>query len=368
MKKFLEIAPQAFVTTLVGGIALAIYAASILGEISQGAPIPSEFFGGGTPELYWKGEWWRLPINTLLHGGFFHLLFNVYWLWILGSAAERSIGSLRYGLFIFGAMCFTTAASQLAFEPAIGLSGVVFAIVGLCFFLRRRYTLCAEALTPPIIKFAIIWLFLCILLTVSGMLPIANVAHFSGIAYGLAGGWCYMHNFKRRPWPLPLFIAGHLMLIPAWMYIHKPVYNPDYYFYLGVNSKVPVTESIDYYLNALRLRPDFPEAHFNTALIASMRKDYELALEHADAFLKADLDSLRLNDRIDDALGYKIEALVGLQRYGEALVAIDRLGKIDPVLADKLRNALGLPAEDGQSLGEKLIDILNPENPKRNEV
>ena len=43
-----------------------------------------------------QGEYWRLFTALFLHGGFTHLLFNIFALYILGPPLERSIGTLRF--------------------------------------------------------------------------------------------------------------------------------------------------------------------------------------------------------------------------------------------------------------------------------
>ena len=39
------------------------------------------------------GEYWRIVTAGFLHAGFFHLLFNMLSLWILGSCSSRRSGA-----------------------------------------------------------------------------------------------------------------------------------------------------------------------------------------------------------------------------------------------------------------------------------
>src|SRR2546430_2274136 len=43
-----------------------------------------------------QGQYWRLFTALFLHGGFAHLLFNLFALYVLGPPLERSIGGVRF--------------------------------------------------------------------------------------------------------------------------------------------------------------------------------------------------------------------------------------------------------------------------------
>ncbi|MBS0479138.1 MAG: rhomboid family intramembrane serine protease [Proteobacteria bacterium] len=77
---------------------------------------------------------WLTPLTaTLLHGGVFHLLFNMVMLVYCGREAERALGSGAIGaLYVIGA--YAAAAGQWVQDPhsmmpMIGASGAISAIV-----------------------------------------------------------------------------------------------------------------------------------------------------------------------------------------------------------------------------------------------
>ena len=80
-----------------------------------------------------QGEWWRLFTSAFLHGGFLHILFNMYILFIVGAPLERLMGHLRYGV-LYLAAAFGGAVASYAFNSAntlsVGASGAVFGIMG----------------------------------------------------------------------------------------------------------------------------------------------------------------------------------------------------------------------------------------------
>ena len=68
-----------------------------------------------------RGEWWRLFTSAFLHGGFLHILFNMYILFIVGAPLERLMGHLRYGV-LYLAAAFGGAVASYAFNSANTLS------------------------------------------------------------------------------------------------------------------------------------------------------------------------------------------------------------------------------------------------------
>lgn len=77
-----------------------------------------------------------VPLFTcmFLHGGFFHLLGNMWFLWIFGANVEDRFGSLVYLLFYL--VCgIGSSISQLLFSwgshiPSLGASGAISGVLG----------------------------------------------------------------------------------------------------------------------------------------------------------------------------------------------------------------------------------------------
>jgi membrane associated rhomboid family serine protease len=80
---------------------------------------------------------WQLISYGFLHGGFPHIAFNMFALWMFGGPVEQALGARRYTLFYF--VCVLGAAlAQLAtihyfkpddFYPTLGASGGVFGLL-----------------------------------------------------------------------------------------------------------------------------------------------------------------------------------------------------------------------------------------------
>jgi rhomboid protease GluP len=95
-----------------------------------------------------QGEYWRLFTALFLHGGFTHLLFNVFALYILGPALERSIGTIRFAVcYLISGLVSSAGVVGLAVlgfvqvGQLVGASGCIMGIVGAWagFLVRHRH-------------------------------------------------------------------------------------------------------------------------------------------------------------------------------------------------------------------------------------
>ena len=84
-----------------------------------------------------QGEYWRLFTALFLHGGFTHLLFNIFALYVLGPPLERSIGTIRFtvcylvsGLASSAGVVGLTVLGFVQVAQLVGASGCIMGIVG----------------------------------------------------------------------------------------------------------------------------------------------------------------------------------------------------------------------------------------------
>lgn len=80
-----------------------------------------------------KGFVWQLLTYMFLHGNFLHILFNMLFLWMMGSEIERYWGSrefLKYYLITgCGAGLVNVLVQPRATIPTIGASGAIFGLI-----------------------------------------------------------------------------------------------------------------------------------------------------------------------------------------------------------------------------------------------
>jgi membrane associated rhomboid family serine protease len=139
--------------------------------------------------LVWeKWQIWRALTSTLLHGGFLHLAFNLYWFWTFGTLIERVFGHLQsIAIFVLLALC-SMLAEYTFLLGGIGLSGVVYGFWGMLWVLEKKDDRFMDAVDESTSRLFVGWFFLCIVLTVTGVMPVANIAHGVGaITGGLLG-------------------------------------------------------------------------------------------------------------------------------------------------------------------------------------
>ncbi len=144
-----------------------------------------------------------------LHGGFWHLLSNMWSLYIFGDNVEDYLGPLRYVVFYL--LCgFASGLSHLLLNqesniPTIGASGAIAGVMGAYFILHpnaRILTLIPIIIIPyfieiPAFFFLGFWLFLQIINAAGshGAGGIAWWAHIGGFIFGII----FLKLFKALP-------------------------------------------------------------------------------------------------------------------------------------------------------------------------
>ena len=97
-----------------------------------------------------NGQWWLLITAGFLHGSIFHLLFNVYILWVIGSQLESIVGKINYVIIYFVSLLGGSFASYL-FSPfgsySIGASGAIFGLMGAMLVVGRKRNLDISQIT-----------------------------------------------------------------------------------------------------------------------------------------------------------------------------------------------------------------------------
>ncbi|MGH7702337.1 MAG: rhomboid family intramembrane serine protease [Gemmatimonadales bacterium] len=86
---------------------------------------------------------WYTPLTSMfLHGGWFHLLGNMWFLWVFGNNIEDSMGHFRFVVFYL--LCgLLAAAAQVAVNPGsavpmVGASGAISGVMGAYIVLYPR--------------------------------------------------------------------------------------------------------------------------------------------------------------------------------------------------------------------------------------
>lgn len=133
------------------------------------------------------GQLWRLVTPIFIHFNVFHILFNMLWLFDLGSMLERKKGSTFLVLFIL-CTAIPSNLAQYAFSGPMfgGMSGVVYAMLGYIWMKSRFAPEERMFLHPTTVTMMLIFLGLGFFGVFSNM---ANVVHSVGLIIGVAWGY-----------------------------------------------------------------------------------------------------------------------------------------------------------------------------------
>lgn len=175
-------------------------------------------------------HWWQPVTHMFMHGGFWHLIFNMYTLSIFGSVLERVWGTKKFLLFYFvtglgaalihtgvewlqmqswlsqaaeGSTAAMTSIHLLKMTPTVGASGAIYGVLMGYAMLYPDTVL--SLLIPPIslkakwfvLIFAAIELFTGVTGTGGN---IAHFAHLGGLIFGflLIWYWKKKHTLYSR--------------------------------------------------------------------------------------------------------------------------------------------------------------------------
>lgn len=153
----------------------------------------------GVPEFHV----WQLVTYMFLHGAWWHILFNMYVLWIFGHVLERVWGSRRFLVYYFftgvGAGLTTVAAAMLldgGLSINLGASGAIMGLLlafALIFPEQPLYFFLIPVAIPA--KYAVIGIAaLSVFFSITGAFPgIGHITHLGGLVFG----FLYM---KGRGW------------------------------------------------------------------------------------------------------------------------------------------------------------------------
>lgn len=191
-----------FINYLIIGVTIYVFIRQLLAPntesfIYQYAFMPSQFHIFD-PVTY-------IPIFTslFLHGGFLHIITNMWFLHIFGDNVEDEVGHLKYLLFYLIAGFMATLVQYVfipqSTTPMIGASGAISGIAGIYFVLFRRstvktlimYFLFWDVIEIPVWLFLGYWFLIQLFSGVGSLVAfdinmggVAWFAHIGGFVYG----------------------------------------------------------------------------------------------------------------------------------------------------------------------------------------
>jgi membrane associated rhomboid family serine protease len=188
---------------------------------------------------------WQLVTYMFLHGGVFHIFFNMFALWMFGSDLEARLGRRRFLQLYFvsgiGAGLCHTVASWGSAIPMLGASGAVFGVlVAFAMLFPDRYITLFIFLFPVTLKakhlvlgFAAIEVLWILSATGSG---VAHVAHVGGLIFG----YLFMKSRYRLALPFEFLQRFSDNLKRRWRWR-----KPERYKYKPIDVDEFISEEVD---------------------------------------------------------------------------------------------------------------------------
>jgi len=146
---------------------------------------------------------WQFVTHMFLHAGFFHILFNMFMLWMFGSDLERDWGPdtfIRFYLFTGVGAGFThwlTAPNSTV--PVVGASGALFGILLAYAMAYPDRMVLVYFFIPVKVKHLVLFLGIMNFLAAIQYTGGSGVAHFAHLG-GLLFGYIYIKWFGVGPW------------------------------------------------------------------------------------------------------------------------------------------------------------------------
>ena len=132
---------QAVDKPMVTYVLIGVTAAAFVLQLLLGINLVAGNFGMWPVGVAVYGEWYRLLTAVFLHGGWMHILFNMYVLYALGPTLERVLGHVRYlALYLLAGLGGSVASYMFSdiMTPSVGASGAIFGLMGALVVAGRR--------------------------------------------------------------------------------------------------------------------------------------------------------------------------------------------------------------------------------------
>lgn len=210
------------VTYSIIGITLLVFVLQVL-PVVGGVVTDSLRYAGlySHPGMF---EPWRMITSMFVHstGFIFHVLLNMYTLWIFGQLLEQLLGRGRFlTLYLMSGFAGSVGVLLLSDPriPVVGASGAIFGLMGAFLVIQRRLGGDARQL-----------LVLLGINLVIGFIPGMNIAwqaHLGGLVAGALIGLIFVETRKRNQQRLQLILLtalGAVLLLLSLRYFAFPLF------------------------------------------------------------------------------------------------------------------------------------------------
>lgn len=165
---------------------------------------PDQMFQAGQGVVSIGFRPWQLVTYAFMHGGFTHILFNMFALYMFGGTIERTFGTRNFLIYYFVCAIVAGFAQLLVvqwfthgFYPTLGASGAIFGLLlafGMMFPHEKVMLMFLPVPMPA-------WLFVTGYAAVELFMGVtgtqAGVAHFAHLG-GMVGGYVLIEYWRGK--------------------------------------------------------------------------------------------------------------------------------------------------------------------------
>jgi rhomboid protease GluP len=178
--------PTPWVTYVLMGLCILIFGIQLLSKSQFNADLPF-LFGGKINQAILAGQFWRLITPALLHGNIYHLLFNMYALYVLGNRLENIYGHSRFtALYLLGAFGGNVLSFVLSKSNSLGSSTAIFGLLAANLVLMLANKEFFGDRFRPILSNLVFLLFINLAI---GIMPGSSIDNFGHLGGLIAGGF-----------------------------------------------------------------------------------------------------------------------------------------------------------------------------------
>lgn len=174
--------------------------------------VPQEFivewFGLVPGSVFAEFRLWQFFTYMFIHGGVWHLVMNMFFLWMFGCEVERTLGTREFFKYyvicgLGGGLLHLLINYNLSSSPVVGASGAIFGVMAAfgILFPERVITLLLFLVLPVQIKAKyLVMIFAGIALLAGSVGTSDGIAHFAHLG-GMLAGFIYL----KLDWRLDYF-------------------------------------------------------------------------------------------------------------------------------------------------------------------
>lgn len=162
-----------------------------------------------------SGQYYRLITGIFCHASIWHLVFNMYALYIIGMQLESFLGKYKYlAIYLLSGLSGSLLSILFSSNYSVGASGAIFGLMGSLLYFGYHYRVYLDS----VVKSQIIPLILINLIIGFSFTGIDNFAHIGGLVGGILSTMALGVKYKSTKFEM---INGTIMYL---IYIFFLVY------------------------------------------------------------------------------------------------------------------------------------------------